>query len=261
MDLALDGTLADGYRSRSQWARIVTEAWAQRSLYCLACPWDSLTAHSANTKVEDFGCPRCNRRVQLKAKQGAVGRTISNSAYSTKLAAIRANRAPDYAFLSYDLAPAVTDLIVVPGHFLTESTISARKPLAPTARRAGWIGSNIHLDRIPTEGRIVVVRAGVALPPGGVRAKFQRTAFLREVGPSRRGWVTDILACIDRLGLSRNEGFHLRDLYRFEGDLRQLHPNNLHIQEKIRQQVFLLRDRGIVVSLGAGRYHRSVSGP
>lgn len=258
MDLALDGSLAEAYQSRSQWARVVTEAWATRSMYCVACSSNHLTAHAANTKVEDFRCVRCNRRLQLKAKLGPVGRTVSNSAYASKLAAIRENRAPDYGFLSYDLSPAVTDLVVVPGHFLTESTISARKPLAPTARRAGWIGSNIHLDRIPPEGKITVVRAGVPVAPTEVRRTFQQTAFLREVAPTRRGWVTDVLACVDRLELNDGEEFHLRDLYRFEGKLHALHPKNLHIQEKIRQQVFLLRDQGVLESLGTGRYRRRV---
>lgn len=255
MELALDGGLAAGYRSRSQWARVVTEAWAQQSLYCLACPSASLTPHAANTKVEDFCCALCNRRLQLKAKLGPVGRTVSNSAYATKLAAIRQNRAPDYGFLSYNLSPAVTDLVVVPGHFLTESTISARKPLGPTARRAGWVGSNIHLDRIPDAGKVHVIQGGKARIPRDVRSDFHRTAFLATLPAESRGWLADVMTCIDRLVPGKGP-FELRDLYGFTGALGRLHPENHHVKDKIRQQVQILGRKGYLRFVGRGEYEK-----
>jgi hypothetical protein len=42
--------------------------------------------------------------------------------------------------------------------------IEKRKPLAPTARRAGWTGCNILLRDIPEAGKIFVVRDGAPLP-------------------------------------------------------------------------------------------------
>jgi len=48
--------------------------------------------------------------------------------------------------LNYDLARlAVSNVFVVPKHFFVREIIEERKPLAPTARRAGWIGCNILL--------------------------------------------------------------------------------------------------------------------
>ena len=44
---------------------------------------------------------------------------------------------------------------MVPKHFFVPDIIEKRKPLAETARRAGWIGCNIVLKNIPNEGRKV----------------------------------------------------------------------------------------------------------
>jgi len=43
---------------------------------------------------------------------------------------------------------------VVPKHFFVRAIIERRNPLAATARRAGWIGSNILLDQVPDAGKI-----------------------------------------------------------------------------------------------------------
>lgn len=257
MKLALDATVAQGYTSASQWARRVTEAWASSELFCVACPSPKLKAHVANTKVEDYHCPRCSRRVQLKAKSGRIGRVVANSGYATKVAAIRKNKAPDYAFLGYDRDRLqVRDLFVVPGHFLTESVISARKPLAETARRAGWIGSNIHLDRIADSGKVWLVQDSVQRPKATVRQEFDRLAFVRALPAEGRGWLNDVLQCVEELAPRRGTEFSLKEVYGFEQRLAARHPANHNVQPKIRQQLQLLRKRGLVKFEGSGRYTR-----
>jgi len=52
----------------------------------------------------------------------------------------------------------------VPKHFFAREIIEERKPLAATARRAGWIGSNIILSRVPESGKIHIVKGGVIGP-------------------------------------------------------------------------------------------------
>jgi len=42
---------------------------------------------------------------------------------------------------------AVVNLFIVPKHFFVRDIIEERKPLAATARRGGWIGSNILLEK------------------------------------------------------------------------------------------------------------------
>lgn len=257
MKLTLDPRLGDGYRSASQWARRVTEGWASANLYCVACPSASLAAHAANRAVEDYHCVGCSRRVQLKAKNGRIGNTVSNSAYGKKRTAILAGRAPDYCFMGYDRDDLlVHDLVWVPGHFITLSVVSKRAPLRATAERAGWEGSNIHLDRVPAGGKISLVAEGRVVPPRTVRRQFQDLAFVRKLGAEQRSWVTDILACLDELQVRPGTTFTNDDVYGCEERLATLHPHNRNIRPKIRQQLQVLAAGGAVKRLSPGLYER-----
>lgn len=257
MRLQLDASLGEGYPSPSQWARRVTEGWAAANLFCVACTADSLAAHNANRAVEDYHCRSCGRRVQLKAKNGRIGATVSNSAYEKKRAAIAVGRAPDYCFMAYDRAElTVDDVLWVPGHFITLSVVSKRLPLKASARRAGWIGSNIHLDLVPKSGKIEIVRGGEVVPRRQVRAKFQELAFVNRLGAEQRGWVTDVIACLDDLELRPGSRFTNAEVYSFEARLASLHPRNRNIRPKIRQQLQVLQAGGVVKRLSPGVYER-----
>jgi len=50
------------------------------------------------------------------------------------------------------------------------------------------------------------------------------------------------------------EEFSLADVYACSGELARLHPQNLHVHDKIRQQLQILRDLGIIQFLGRGKY-------
>jgi type II restriction enzyme len=54
-------------------------------------------------------------------------------------------------------------------------------------------------------------------------------------------------------GIGRNE-FTLAEVYAQEAALARLHPQNLHVRDKIRQQLQCLRDLGFVEFLGGGSY-------
>ncbi len=54
-------------------------------------------------------------------------------------------------------------------------------------------------------------------------------------------------------GLGRGE-FTLAEVYACEDALRRLHPQNLHVRDKIRQQLQVLRDLGFVEFEGRGIY-------
>lgn len=138
MDLTLDPSRAEGYSSKAQRSRVITESWAAENLYCLNCVSDTLEAHRPGKRVEDFLWPSCDRRVQLKAKRGGHGNKVSNSAYQPKMEAITANEAPDYAFMGFDPEQwLVQNLFLVPGHFLTPSVVEERTPLSSDAQRSG----------------------------------------------------------------------------------------------------------------------------
>jgi Dam-replacing HTH domain len=48
--------------------------------------------------------------------------------------------------------------------------------------------------------------------------------------------------------------FSNEDVYAFERELEALHPGNRHIRDKIRQQLQVLRDRGLLVHVGRNRW-------
>lgn len=89
------------------------------------------------------------------------------------------------------------------------------------------------------------------IPPDEVRSRWRRFAFLRDASHESRGWTADVLACVRRLN---QEMFTLDDVYASEDDLASLHPRNRHVRAKIRQQLQLLRDQGIIKFLGRGNY-------
>lgn len=80
---------------------------------------------------------------------------------------------------------------------------------------------------------------------------WKRFDFLRDRRVEDRGWIADVLACVRRLG---KEKFTLPEVYEFESELQMKHPKNRNIRPKIRQQLQVLRDRGIVSFEGRGRY-------
>jgi len=48
--------------------------------------------------------------------------------------------------------------------------------------------------------------------------------------------------------------FTLADVYAHAGALAKLHPQNRHVRDKIRQQLQVLRDLGLLEFLGGGSY-------
>ena len=171
--------------------------------------------------------------------------------------AIQRGEAPHYAFLTYSLAPwRVTDLFIVPGHFFSPAAIEKRPPLPASARRAGWVGSSILLDALSPEARLHVVVGGDVLPAAAARDAWQRFAFLGSDRRARGGWGADVLNCVRTLwGELGAEEFTLQAFYRrFEAELQQLHPGNRNVQAKIRQQLQVLRDGGVLDFVEQGRY-------
>ena len=69
--------------------------------------------------------------------------------------------------------------------------------------------------------------------------------------PRERGWTLDVLAAVRRLG---KQAFSLADVYSLEREMAKLHPANRHVRDKLRQQLQILRDAGLLDFVGRGRY-------
>ena len=241
---------------------------------------------------------------QLKSQKSRIGDSITDGAYAAMMNAIRHDELPSFYFMQYDLATwRVRNLLLVPHFAFPPSAIVKRPPLSPTARRAGWVGCNFALNRIPADARIFIVRTitsprrrtGVApvsnsndkeygdrqdarptviVPPEEVRAQFKRVKPLEDLSVTQRGWTLDVLNIVRRISEVGTAGSAVRapsgrkipaalppvtpqrgvptntfttaEVYAFTRELEKLHPDNRHVRDKIRQQLQVLRDMGLL---------------
>jgi type II restriction enzyme len=251
MNLQCKVELGRAYKSGSQIARVLSEDWCGRELYCAACNSDRLSSSRVNTPAIDFVCPKCAQSFQLKSFKTWNQKRIPDAAYDSMLRAIRSDRVPNLLVLQYSADWLVNNLLLVPSVFFSESVIEKRPPLNPRARRAGWVGCNILLDRIPQDGKIEMVSSGSTVPESKVREEFSRVRRLAEIPPTLRGWTLDVLTTIRKLGKAQ---FSLRELYQLERYLQHIHPRNQNVRPKIRQQLQVLRDLGVVEFTSPGNY-------
>jgi len=255
LELGLD--LARRYKSLAQRTRVLTQAWVGENMYCPSCKADRLDQTPEGEKVVDFVCPECSEPFQLKSKKGNFGGRVVDAAYKPMIDAIEGGRVPSFLFLNYtpDLW-RVKDLFLIPRYFISSSAIERRRELGPSAERAGWQGCYILLDHLPPEARIYIVHEYEAIPSSDVRNRWRQYSFLKRESPSSRGWTADVLACVRKLGKGT---FTLSDVYGFEDSLSELHPSNRNVRPKIRQQLQVLRDHGIIKFLGNGKYTITLS--
>lgn len=220
----------------------MTEQWVHASAFCPNCGRSEMEKYPNNQPVADFRCSHCTEDYELKSTRYGIGAKLVDGAYRTMIERLLCGSNPNLFLLKYDLASLqVRDFFVVPKHFFVPEIIEKRKPLALHARRAGWIGCNILLGRIPETGKIHFVKQGRIEPKASVLAEWQKTLFLRRQRPvSAKSWLLDVLRIIERIG---KRDFTLGEVYAFEGELRTLHPENKHIRQKIRQQLQVLRDQ------------------
>lgn len=254
MDLRFNTSLAEGYKSKSQIARRLTEDWLVRNMYCPICGNVSIKAAEANAPVKDCVCENCKSQYELKSKScksATFSGTVSDGEYNTMISRITSLDNPSFFFLHYDRYE-VNNLVIVPKCFFTPKVIEERPPLPETARRAGWVGCNILMRDIPNSAKISIIREGIVLPEKQVIEQYNKVYSLQAKSLEGRGWLMDTLHCVDRLGST----FTLDEMYKFVDELQLLHPNNNHIQDKIRQQLQYLRDKGFLEFKGRGVYRR-----
>ena len=228
------------YSSGSQSARAWTERWVKDQLYCPNCGNPKITQFAANRPVADFICSSCSEEFELKSQKTAFGRRVVDGAFRTMCERLAASNNPNLLLLNYDLAHlSVKNVLIVPKHFFVREIIEERKPLAATARRAGWVGCNILLSQIPPSGKIFFVRDGQPQNKEAVLAEWKRTLFLRDESTKARGWLVEVMKCVESIG---KKEFSLDDVYAFEAELGRIYPKNRHVKQKIRQQLQFLRD-------------------
>lgn len=253
MNLQFDTNIMNSYKSPSQRVRVMSETWVANNLYCPCCGNSRIKKLANNRPVSDFVCQKCGEIFELKSQKGKIKRKIPGGAYSVAIKRVTEATNPGLFILSYDHGYNVIDLIFIPKFFFTFDIIEKRKPLPPTARRAGWVGSNILQCNVPDQGKISMIINGYTADIGEVVTNYMRIKTLQISNVEARGWVMDVLNCINSI---HGDNFKLSDVYKFEGKLSLAHPRNHNIKAKIRQQLQILRDKGLIEFCGHGCYSK-----
>jgi type II restriction enzyme len=252
MELMLPVEVANLYSSNSQRIRIMTEHWVGNTIFCPNCG-HKLTSFRNNSPVADFYCEKCSEEYELKSKNGRLGSTIVDGAYSTMIDRLVANNNPNFFFLAYNKSTfEIKNFLTIPKYFFVPDIIQRRKALSPAARRAGWIGCNIVISNIPEFGKIFYIQDGIAKSKNEVLEKWKKTEFVQSTqNIEAKGWLLDVLVCVEKI---RKTQFTLDDVYAFEVYLKAKHPLNNNVKAKIRQQLQLLRDKNVIEFVGRGQY-------
>lgn len=255
MDLALNLSLGNPYKSATQKSRVITEGWIAENMFCPICGCEMLTHYTNNRPVADFYCPKCCSDFELKSRQsisGNISQIIPDGAYATMIERIASFNNPNLLVMTYARG-YVNTLVLVPNFFFTSDVIIKRKPLGPTARRAGWQGCNIDFGSIPDIGKISIIQNSHEIPQSEIIQNYNKAILLKTNNLDSRGWLMDTLICVQSIPTTT---FSLNDVYKFADKLRVKHPNNNHIYAKIRQQLQLLRDKGLLEFTTRGHYKK-----
>lgn len=247
-------SLAKGYTSPSQIARVLTENWLVQNMYCPVCGEMSIHQAEPNAPVKDCICEHCKAQYELKSKKENSDKyttKVNDGVYRTMIARITSLDNPSFFFMHYD-AYEVNNLIIVPKCFFVPNVIEKRKPLSNHAERAGWEGCNILLRQIPGFAKIPIIKNGVFLDPKKVCREYNRIYSLQTNTIESRGWLFDVLNCVEKL----DSTFTLKQMYGFVNELKIKHPTNNNIEAKIRQQLQFLRDKGFVEFTTRGSYKK-----
>lgn len=238
------------YKSASQRARVLTESWIPESALCPACG-GRYEKTPNNTKALDFNCKSCARPFELKSSKSRFGKKIVDGAYESMISAIREDRQPNLILLNYRLPFSVSNLFILPRRFIVEPMVVARKPLSPSARRAGWVGCNLDLGIIPKSALIPCVVDGVPVPQRKIQESWSATEVFDDCAGTERSWLTVTLGIVESIG---SRSFSIQDVYAHEELATRLFPHNRNVKAKLRQQLQLLRDMGFIEFLGNGSY-------
>lgn len=253
MNLSFDISLASGYKSNSQKIRVLSENWVPKNLYCPSCGKSGLSDFNNNQPVADFYCTYCNEEFELKSSSRPFGKKVVDGAYDSMISRITAKNNPNFLFLVYNAnSYSVTSVFLIPKHFIIPRVIQKRNPLDHSARRAGWVGCNILVSEVPALGKIEIIDNSEARNVNEISDQWQKSLFMREMVSEANGWLMDIIQCIETLG---SHDFTLADMYRFENELSLKYPENSNIKPKIRQQLQILRSKGLIQFMGSGNYH------
>lgn len=141
MDFNFDKSLAEGYKSKSQKVRVMSESWVGKNIFCPICGNPQICNLANNMPVADLRCDNCGEIFELKSKCGKSSSKITDGAYSTMIERINSMDNPDLFVLNYSGSYEVTDLCLVPKFFFYRKHNRETQASCP-------YGKKIGLDRL-----------------------------------------------------------------------------------------------------------------
>ena len=117
--------MLDLVKSASQIARILTEDWLARNMYCPICGEVSIKRAEPNAPVKDYICDNCKAQYELKSKREHSDKyvtKVNDGVYRTMIDRITSLDNPSFFFMHYD-GYEVNNLIIVPKCFFIPEVI------------------------------------------------------------------------------------------------------------------------------------------
>lgn len=230
----------------------MSEAWAGENTFCPIC-WDNIFHYSNNKPVADFYCKKCNEDFELKSgKTESFSNVVLDGSYKKMIERLESSTNPNFFVLQYNKHFEILNLIAIPKYFVRTSDIFPRKKWIPN--RPEYIMCNISMAGIPESGKIHYIQNGKFREKWYIMDEWRKTCFITENSNlETKWWLLDIMHCIDMLWKNT---FSLKEIYEFESYLAQLHPENNHIPDKIRQQLQKLIIHWYIARLENGIYQK-----
>ncbi len=240
------------YKSPSQLARVMTETWTRDNIFCPNC-WNDISEFENNRPVADFYCSNCDEQFELKSKKSqSIGKIIPDGAYDTMIERLESSTNPSFFFLTYTPEKEISNFLVIPKYFIQpKNIIQAPRVLKD---RGEYMMCNISLEWIPESWKIFYIQDSKNILKTRVLDTWKKTNFLESTkNIEMKWWLLDVMNCVEQLP---ENDFSLDDMYNFSDILKQLHPENNHIHDKIRQQLQILRDKWYIEFLGRWKYRK-----
>lgn len=241
MDLKLKNELGSNYESSRQKARVITEKWVLDNYKCPFCS-GTLKPFSNNNKCSDFYCGKCNESFELKSKKGRFSKRISGAEYKTTVEKVSSNENPNWILLEHN-GLFVTRLILLPKQFVYAEMVIPREPLGENARRTGWQGCILDLNKLPKFAQIEFIKNGSIIDQKIVNYRLKQAECFKKNNMKDKGWKLEVLACVDSLPGSIFSSSQMKQFFPL---LKETHPNNNHIDKKVSQILQYLRDMNFI---------------
>ncbi len=217
--------------------------WVESEVYCAVCG----SASIERLDGADFRCPACREEFRLKSARGAIGDKVAENAYISTLKGVKRLKNPNYLFLSRG-ERRVAELYIVPKYFLLPETVTKRPP-----KGDGRVGCYINYGIIPEQGKVAVVRNGVQINKQEVMRRVCQANALKEDDIAVRGRLFDILNIVNSF---ENPVFTLEEICAYSDSLKKKHIDCGDIRDMIRDQLQIMRDRGIIEFVASGLYKK-----